>query len=84
MVRRVFTLVLLAAAATSAVASPLNYGSRKVSVKSAILLLASQQFAGQFANDAPHALYNLDANRNVKPGGWSFYNPSAPSRCAPT
>lgn len=82
MLRKLLFSGLLATAALPAVASTLNYAFRAVPIRTGIVLVASQQSGAplNFANDAPHVFYNLDSNRNIKPGGWSFYNPGAPSR----
>lgn len=80
MVSRFIPLLAASLAASAAVASPLNYAYRATPIRSAVVLIASQQRNGQFDNPAPFVFYNLDANKNIKPGGWSFYNPTAPTR----
>lgn len=66
--------------ASLVVASPLTYATRSVNIRAGVVVIDSQQIAGGFpANWSPHVLYNLDSNKVLKPGGWNFYNPYAPS-----
>lgn len=77
---KVFSVMLGVAAAASAL-SQLNFAQRNVAIRAGVVLLDSQQIAGgQRANYAPYVWQMLDANRNVKPAGWSFYNPNANTR----
>lgn len=88
-VRRLQTLCSLLAAAvlTSVVASPshaqaTNYSSARQQIKACVLVSsASQNIVGTGAQNAvPHLFYALDSRIDVKPGGWEFYNPLAPSQ----
>ncbi len=56
-----------------------NYAQRRVNINAGVVLIASQQISGFQANYAPYVWFNLDSNRNMKPPGWSFSNPLAPS-----
>lgn len=78
--RKALTIVLGVAASASALCQ-LNIAQRNVAIRAGVVLLDSQQTAGgQRTNYAPYVWTMLDANRNVKPAGWSFYNPNANTR----
>lgn len=78
--RKTLSILLGMAAAASAL-SQLNYAQRNVSIRAGVLVIDSQQIGtGERANYAPYVWQMLDANRNVKPAGWSFYNPTAQTR----
>jgi len=82
MLRRLFGLVGLTAAVSTAMAGPQSYSQRIQSIRAGIVVLSSAKssLTGIPQSAAPYALYNLDANKNIKPAGWSITNPYAPSR----
>lgn len=77
--RKIVLSLAAAAVSLSAAASPLTYAFRATPIRAGVLLIDSQQYAGHRANWNPHVFYNLDANKALKPGGWTFYNPFASS-----
>lgn len=84
MLRKVSSVVLIASLAAVAVSSPLTYAFRPVTVRSAVVVVDSQQVAANLpGNPTPYVLFNLDSNKTIKPGGWNFTNPSAPTRVTP-
>jgi hypothetical protein len=82
--KAVWTILGLAAAAALS-ASPLNYSQRNVAFRAGVLVLDSQRdiASGERLNYSPYVWLNLDSNRNVKPAGWSFFNPNASTRVTP-
>ncbi len=82
MLRRLFGLVSLAAVTAVAMAGPQNYSQRTQNIRAGIVILPSAQLTptGSPQSAGPYALYNLDSNVSIKPAGWNFYNPFAPSR----
>lgn len=77
--RRWIGSLALGTLAAAAVASPLNYAQRSTEIRAGVLLLESQVLSSVPVNPTPHVFYNLDNNRAVKPAGWTFVNPLAPS-----
>ncbi len=86
MLGRLIGLVALAATAASALAGPQTFAQRAQNIRAGIVILDSSKpsLAGVPVDYAPYALYNLDSATTVKPAGWNFYNPFAPSRVTPS
>ncbi|MDR3690288.1 MAG: hypothetical protein P4L46_12980 [Fimbriimonas sp.] len=82
MLGRLLGWVGLVGLAASALAGPQAYSQRAQTIRAGIVILASAKTSvtAPPQSAAPYALYNLDANTSVKPAGWSFVNPYAPSR----
>jgi len=80
MLRKVVAIMTFGLAALSA-AGPQTYASRVQNIRAGIVVLEADRLApGSFPRSAaPHVWYNLDANSRLKPAGWNFYNPLAPS-----
>jgi hypothetical protein len=86
MIRKVLSVVAIAVVASSATAAPLTYAYRSTPIRAGVVLIDSQQTSTvppTQANYNPYVFYNLEFNRTIKPGGWTFYNPSAPTRVTP-
>ena len=86
MLRRLIGLVSLSAMAVMAMAGPQSYAQRVQNIRAGVVILASAKTnaVGAVPQSAgPYALYNLDSNTTVKPAGWNFYNPYAPTRVTP-
>ncbi|MFZ4506300.1 MAG: hypothetical protein ACOYON_01215 [Fimbriimonas sp.] len=68
------------AALLVSVAGAQNYAQKTQTVRAGTLLFSSTKtLAVPYArNSSPHAWYNLDSNKDVKPGGWNVVNPLAP------
>ncbi len=80
MLRRLLGLTVLTAVAAIASAGPQNYATKVQNIRAGIVVLAGDQVGGAIPySAAPFAFYNLDSNTTVKPAGWNFYNPHAPS-----
>jgi len=82
MFRRMLGLVGACAMGATAMAGPQPYAQQVQSIRAGIVILASAKasLTAPPQSAAPFALYNLDSNTSVKPAGWSFSNPYAPSR----
>lgn len=77
-------LAAVAALATSAQAQPAGYAKTPVRIHCGILLLDSSIGPGGVpANNDPYVFFNLDRRSDMKPPGWSFENPLAPSSATP-
>ena len=74
-----FTLGL---AAMAIPVSAQNIAQRNISIRAGVVVIDSQQTgaSGTQANLAPYVWFNLDSNANIKPAGWTFYNPNAATR----
>ena len=82
---RLIGIVTLSALVVVAMAGPQTYAQRVQKIRAGVVILDSAKSGtNQPQSAAPYALYNLDANTSVKPAGWSFYNPYAPSRVTQT
>ncbi|MCX6379426.1 MAG: hypothetical protein NT023_08100 [Armatimonadetes bacterium] len=88
-VRRLHTLwslvVMVGLAGATALptfAQATNYASTRQQIKACVLVSsASQNIVGIGPqNVTPHIFYALDSRIDVKPGGWEFTNPLAPSQ----
>lgn len=58
-----------------------SFSTRAQVIRAGVVILENSRPSalGEPQSAAPHAWYNLDANRSVKPAGWNFVNPHAPS-----
>jgi len=75
-------VALVGVTALPTFAQATNYASSRRQIKACVLVSsASQNIVGVGAqNTVPHIFYALDIRIDVKPGGWEFYNPLAPSQ----
>ncbi len=82
---RLLGLVGFSAITAAAMAGPQAYSQRVQNIRAGIVILASAKtsLTSPPQSAAPYALYNLDSNTSIKPTGWSFTNPFAPSRITP-
>lgn len=80
MLKKLLSITTFLALSAASFAWPLSYAFRIVPVRAGVLVIDSQQTSGYRANWSPHVFYNIDSNKLQKPGGWSFYNPFAPTR----
>lgn len=82
MLGRLIGLVSLAAMSVVAIAGPQTYAQRVQNIRAGVVILATAKSLPTMPpqSSAPHVLYNLDSNTSVKPSGWNFYNPFAPTR----
>ena len=74
--------LILGLAAMAIPVSAQNISQRNTSIRAGVVVIDSQQTgaSGTQANLAPYVWLNLDSNSNIKPGGWTFYNPNAATR----
>ena len=79
---RLIGLVGFSALAAAALAGPQTFAQRVQNIRAAVVILDSAKAGlnGQPQSAGPYALYNLDSNSSIKPVGWNFYNPNAPTR----
>ena len=82
---RLIGLVSFSAFAAVALAGPQTFAQRVQNIRAAVVILdsAKANANAQPQSAGPYALYNLDANTSIKPAGWNFYNPYAPTRLTP-
>lgn len=81
MLRCVTSLIVCAALAVATYATPQRYATASTTIRVGIVVLDASHPNGFTAgrSAAPHAWYNLDRATALKPAGWSFSNPHAPS-----
>src|SRR5688500_3195449 len=74
--------LILGMAAMAVSVSAQNISQRNTSIRAGVVVIDSQQTgaSGTQANLAPYVWFNLESNANIKPGGWTFYNPNAATR----
>jgi hypothetical protein len=73
-IKKFATVIGFVAALASANAQQ-NYAFRKNDIRAAIF-----ELRGNTGTSAPHVWFNLDSNTSIKPAGWNFTNPLAPSQ----
>jgi len=82
MLRRLLPVLLATTTAVTVASAQQTYAQRGQRIRAGIVILESARppGGGQPRSAAPHVWFNLDANRTVKPIGWSFVNPYANTR----
>jgi len=87
LMKRISSFLMGAALVATAAAQPQPFANRVQTIRAGVLIVTRDRLPpelGKPANEpttaAPYAFFNLDSNTNIKPSGWSFVNPSAPSR----
>lgn len=79
---RLIGLLSLTAVAAMATAGPQNYAQRVQNIRCGVVILTTpnpNNSSQPLQSAGPYALYNLDSNTTIKPTGWNFYNPYAPT-----
>lgn len=72
---------LLLIGSLSAASAQQTYATRTTEVRVGVVILDANRTPGNvIANDAPFVWLNADRNSRIKPAGWDFRNPNAPSR----
>lgn len=82
MLRRLAGLASLALLTAHAMAAQQSYAQRTQTIHAGIVLVDTMRVSagGPLANYNPFVWQNMNSNKRIKPAGWSFANPSAPSR----
>lgn len=82
--RLISSLAAVAAFAACAVAQPSGYAKTPVRINAGVLLIDSSAGPGGVAaNNDPYVFFNLDRRGDIKPPGWTFENPIAPTTATP-
>ncbi|MCS6777979.1 MAG: DUF4159 domain-containing protein [Chthonomonadaceae bacterium] len=73
------TGISLIAGVESARADAANYAGTRRQIRACVLVSSASMQNGLPRNFAPHLFYILERRQDVKPGGWEFINPLAPT-----